>query len=497
MKVGKYELDLQQQEIVYDKSNELLVIAGAGSGKTLTIIGKIKYLINNQKINPNDIMCISFTREATLSLENKLKEELNLDINVYTFHKLGLIILENKYKIASTDTLDNIIDNFFKFDIFQNKIILKKLIRYLNLKNIEDYKEYINKKEIYELEKLISTFIKLFKSNNYELNNFNLFIKKIRSINIFKYRKEKTLLTLILNIYIIYQNYLDKNAEIDFDDMLIKAIKNIDKFNKKLKYIIIDEYQDTSYLRFSLIKALKDKTGSKLMVVGDDFQSIYRFTGCDLNLFLNFKKYFKESKILKIENTYRNSNQLINIAGSFVMKNKKQVKKNLKSIKNLNYPIQIVYYQEEKIMFKKLIKYIYNKSHSEILVIGRNNYDIYNFIDNSFKFENNNLVYLDNLDIKIRYLTAHKSKGLESDNTIIINLTNRINGFPNKMKDDSLFRLVTKYEKYPYSEERRLFYVALTRTKNYCYLLTPNNKKSIFIEEILKKYKKKIKILKI
>ena len=100
---------------------------------------------------------------------------------------------------------------------------------------------------------------------------------------------------------------------------ILKGIKH------KYKYVIIDEYQDTSLVRFNLIKEILDKTDSKLMVVGDDFQSIYRFTGCDISLFLNFKKYFNKAKILKIQNTYRNSQELIDIAGNFVMKNKHQI----------------------------------------------------------------------------------------------------------------------------------------------------------------------------
>lgn len=257
---------------------------------------------------------------------------------------------------------------------------------------------------------------------------------------------------------------------------------------KKYKYVIIDEYQDTSYVRFLLIKEILLKTKAKFMVVGDDFQSIYRFTGCDLSLFLDFKKYFPDASIKKIENTYRNSQELIKIAGNFVMKNKKQISKNLKSSKHLINPIQIIYYTDICKTFSLLIEKIYNETKKPILILGRNNKDINQILNKNFKVtESNQIIYKKNSNIFLYYMTTHKSKGLEEENVIIINLENKFLGFPNQIKDDEILRLVSKkFEKYPFSEERRLFYVALTRTKNYVYLLTPCKNKSIFVSELEK-----------
>ena len=197
-------------------------------------------------------------------------------------------------------------------------------------------------------------FIRLMKCNNYELKDFTLFLSKIkRTLSYTQYKKEKTILTLILNIYLKYENYLKENNEIDFDDMLITATKIVKKhgLKKKIKYIIIDEYQDTSFIRFNLIKEIINKTMAKLMVVGDDFQSIYKFTGCDVSLFLDFKNYFKEAKIMKLERTYRNSKELIQVAGKFIMKNKHQIKKELYSEKTLKNPIKILKYKNIKKIF--------------------------------------------------------------------------------------------------------------------------------------------------
>lgn len=146
-KVSGYNLDNEQTNIVLDNSKYLLVVAGAGSGKTLTILGKIKYLLENH-INPSEILCISFTKKSSTSLKEKLKKEFNTDIEVYTFHKLGLEILKNNnYEIADSNLLDDIINHFFKVDIYNYPKLLKLIRNY----NIE------------ALSKTINTFIRLFK----------------------------------------------------------------------------------------------------------------------------------------------------------------------------------------------------------------------------------------------------------------------------------------------------------------------------------------------
>ena len=217
---------------------------------------------------------------------------------------------------------------------------------------------------------------------------------------------------------------------------------------------MIDEYQDTSLVRFNLVKEILNFTNAQLMVVGDDFQSIYRFTGCDLSLFLNFNSYFKDSKVMRIENTYRNSQELIQVAGKFVMKNKAQLKKNLKSSKRIDKPIVFVNYVNLKQQFQELIKKIYKETQKPILVLGRNNKDIHSVLDyRYFKVKENEIIYkLDN-NIKITYLTVHKSKGLEEENVILINMKDELLGFPSQIKNNKILRLVSKSSaKYPFDE---------------------------------------------
>lgn len=259
---------------------------------------------------------------------------------------------------------------------------------------------------------------------------------------------------------------------------------------KKYQYIIVDEYQDTSMVRENLVQAIRLKTRAYVTVVGDDFQSIYRFSGCDLNNFLDFQKNFKPAKKLYLTNTYRNSKELIYVAGSFIMKNPRQVKKKLKSNKSIFKPIVICYYKNIKDDFYKLLNRI---SISNLMILGRNNLDIYKLLNDKLKIENNRIIYQ---NYHIYYKTIHKAKGLEEDNVLIINLTNDINSLPTKIKDDYILKYVIKnYDLYPFEEERRLFYVGITRTKNYCYLFVPKENPSIFIQELIKNYREHISII--
>ena len=300
------------------------------------------------------------------------------------------------------------------------------------------------------------------------------------------------MLKIIQKLYEMYLVEKKASGVIDFDDMIYRATELVKQrgINKHYQYIIVDEYQDTSLVRENLVQAIRDKTGAFVTVVGDDFQSIYRFSGCDINNFLDFKEHFAPAKELYITNTYRNSKELIYVAGSFIMKNPRQMKKELKSHKSILKPIVVCYYKNIKNDFYKLI----NKINSpNLMILGRNNNDIYAVLNDKLKIENNQIHYQ---NYNIYYKTIHKAKGLEEDNVVIINLTNNTNSLPSKIKDEKILQYVIKHgDIYPFEEERRLFYVALTRTKNYCYLFVPKDSPSVFVKELIKNYREYISII--
>ena len=482
------KLDSNQMSVILDNSDSLLVVAGAGSGKTLTIVGKIKYLIENNICSSDEILCISFTNDATNNLKEKLSD---YNIDIMTFHKLAINILKEnnvQFELSSENYLEYIIHEFFYGIIFENVFLMKIVLKYFKenvLFNIEKkYRLFIekNKKSMFSFERVIARFIRLFKANGFKYSDFYNMIKRCF------FSKEKYFLLIAFNLLLIYETELKSYRKFDFDDLLSNST-NIIKNNglvKKYKYIIIDEFQDTSYTRYRLIKEIIDKTHSKIVVVGDDYQSIFGFTGCDLKIFVKFETIFLNSKVIKLENTYRNSQELIDVCSKFIMKNKIQIRKKLRSNRCLNMPIKIVYNSN--------INNILDHLNGTVMILGRNNNDIYRYLNDKMYFMSDKLIYIKNKNLDIKYYTVHCSKGLEADNVILLNVIDDNLGFPNKIENEKILRYVSDGKEI--DEERRLFYVALTRTRNYVYLITEKNRESVFIKEIIKYGYKNIEIIK-
>ena len=446
-------LDKYQKKAVLCDKQAYLVVAGAGSGKTFTITSKVKYLLNNH-YKSDEILCISFTNETVNSLKNKLKEN-NCLVDVLTFHKLALNIIGKKYRIASSSLLEYITEEYLNSFIYHDNTY--RLLKYID--NIDN------------LKNIIVFFINQLKSlNKDDKYIYDLMNNKIISID------NRIILTIIFKVYQVYKEELNSENKIDFNDMINLAIKRIDSIKRfKYSYIIIDEYQDTSLTKYLLIKKIIDKYNTKLMAVGDDYQSIYSFNGCDIKLFTKFKKFFKHSKIIKLKKSYRNSSDLVEISRRFVLNNKGQINKRIKSNKYIKNSISIVYINDELESLKSIIENIDN-----IMVLGRNNKDI-------DKYKNLNF------NKNIKYLTVHSSKGLEEENIIILNVIDDYLGFPNKINENEVLSYLYNYNHL--EEERRLFYVAITRAKERVYIFTKKGKESLFIKELLRSFKYKIKII--
>ena len=456
--------DIYQQEVINAKEN-ILVIAGPGSGKTTTIIKKVDFLLCHNK--KTKILLLSFTNKSVNDLKEKINNE---NVDIMTFHKLATDILKAynyNYNIISDSLLSYIIDEYF---LKMDKKDINILCRYLNiLKFNRQSNEYKS------LKKLIITFINLFKTNNHNINQIK---KMIKNYN------DKYLIKIILDILKIYEEEKQSTNTMDFDDLITKAtylLKN-NYIYKKYDYIIIDEFQDTSLIRLNLIKEIFSNSKAIIIAVGDDAQSIFRFTGCDLNIFLKFNKHFPDAKILYLRNTYRNCQEIIDISEKFIEKNPNQLVKNMHSNIHFNNPIEIIPFWDSTKALKKVLEIL--KKETDIMILSRNYNDIYKFIDNSFILNNDSLTYK-NKDIK--YLTIHSSKGLESKYVIILNNGDNTYGFPNKLEDHPILKYVTLTDKeIPFAEERRLFFVAITRCKLKTYLLVPYKNPSLFIKEIKK-----------
>lgn len=355
-------------------------------------------------------------------------------------------------------------------------------------------------KYIFKLIQFMINFIEQYKTTGYDARGFEV----LRS----KTDNPRTLLFLDIaeKVYGYYQSALKQKNQIDFADMINDAnyyLGEIERQNLELpyKYIIIDEFQDIARQRFNLTKRLSEITQAKVVAVGDDWQSIYAFSGSDITLFTRFLELMGAGTELKITHTYRNSQELIDIAGGFVQKNTTQIRKQLISPKRLTDPVKIEVFDDSskpmKVLAEKVEKIIGEiveeySAESSILLIGRYNYDMYKLINTgAFKeLPNGRVQSAKYPNANLSFMTAHGSKGLGYDNVILINMFEGKFGFPCQIEDDPIMKLVT-YEdnSMPLAEERRLFYVALTRTKNRVYIAAPKNRPSRFLVELIKDYK--------
>lgn len=632
-KLESYSLDIQQRLAIVHEEDANLVIAGAGCGKTTTLVGKLAYLTKIKKVPKEEILMLAFTKKAANEMKKRIKKRLGEDFEISTFHSFGYKVVgevennksslafdeneseKNKYikslfdENMKVEEYAKLVVDFFFYE-FTTRLKSKKEdaklcdylgremkskqevkianflylhgINYIYEKEYEhrtstreyrqykpdfylpDYNIYIEhlginadgrasvkfdnpkkyetdiiwKRETHKnykttlietysyedsdggllnklksklemagvvfkeinynltfknrvkhkdrtlLIEIISTFISLFKSNLYT-------IEQIRQKA--KQEEDKTLflsfVKIVEPIIADYGKYLIDNKVIDFDDMIAKASNYIadGKYSSSFKYILVDEFQDISIGRYKLINALnKQHLDMQLYCVGDDWQSIFRFAGSDISIFLYFAKYFGEYHKTIIEKTYRFPFEISYLSNKFILENNEQIKKELKSTNmgNIN-PVQIFYKNngDDSSALEKILKVIECESGTKrcsILILGRYNWD-----------EPANLSKLKNLykikHIDIEFMTIHRAKGLEADYVIINNVFDGTTGFPSQIADHEVLNLVLQHpESYPLAEERRLMYVAMTRTRNKVFIIGQKRRVSSFIFDVCK-----------
>lgn len=298
---------------------------------------------------------------------------------------------------------------------------------------------------------------------------------------------------IIKNIFRpVYKRYIEELAninQIDFTDAILQAT-DICRSSHPVKYdyIIVDEFQDISVDRYNFLKALREgNPPARLYCVGDDWQSIYRFSGSDMALFNQFSNYFGQTEVNKIETTYRFGEPLISLSSQFIQRNEAQIKKNIHPF-NPQVKTELQFCDYERRDYCNVIEQLVASIPMEksVFLLGRYSFDDYylSFVYKSVK-EGNRFFYIIG-DRKIEFLTVHKSKGLEADYVIILQCNKDTYGFPSLVSDDPVLNYVlTRSDQYPYGEERRLFYVAITRAKVKTYVLYDRRFPSVFVNEFL------------
>lgn len=655
-KVENHDLDDQQLKCIVKPARNHLVIAGAGTGKTTTIIGKVKYLLNSGICEAKDILVLSYTHDSAAEIANRIKAETGQSIDVSTFHKVGYEIIRtvdgippkvyskgvkqfvlrqmgdmtkdiDYVSLLNRYFLNNFIYDRSEFDfqdeyefgaylranpamtlkgdevksygemdianfLYQNGIAYEYEKEYEHETRTKDrsayypdfylpdygiYIEYfgINEKGevpsyfvsrdgmspsetyrvgmewkrklhaenkttliecfsyersqgkllpkleeklkaagvefnevpaekiwnkiektysdcvVYALAELIATVISLMKNNEYDVDRLR---------EAYGEKRNTTLVELIEPVYDAYCKYLADNDEIDFSDMLNNATSMISEgmFVNPYKYVIVDEYQDISKSQYKLLKTLRDSSDYNLFCVGDDWQSIYRFAGSDLDYILNFSKHWGFFELSRIETTYRFSESMAEISGNFITKNPIQIKKEIKGIPD---KVGFVLGRIKGYTEKNSVDFMINRlrelpANSSVFFVGRYNQD--SFLLNNCKAlkcrinpitKIAEVVLPERPDLEMSFITAHKSKGLQADYVFILNNKSRGMGFPSKIQDDPLVNyLLGETEAFPFAEERRLFYVALTRARIKTYLLEIPGNESVFVTELEKKY---------
>ncbi|SET99348.1 UvrD-helicase domain-containing protein [Hymenobacter actinosclerus] len=358
--------------------------------------------------------------------------------------------------------------------------------------------------EVTSFTSLLQTFITLMKSNDFSIEDIRRQNAHISDEP--QQQRNLRFVELVAPIYERYQQELAKRQELDFSDLINRATEHIKsgKYRQAFDYIIIDEFQDISQSRYRLIQALKNQNPHcKLFCVGDDWQSIYRFAGSDMSLFKHFPRYFGHTVKSKIETTYRFHEPLIQHSSTFITQNPNQVQKTLKSGstgKSTDY--RIVYNPSEEQdntgvlqqILDELIVNVPGIDQKELLLLGRYSFDLKRIknTNRTFTVDSSGALsyaYQDEqgnrATLHLQFLTVHKSKGLEADIVILLNCNSGKLGFPSEMSDDPVLGLVlSEADQFENGEERRLFYVALTRAKEQVILVTDSAFKSKFITEL-------------
>lgn len=491
--VEEYWLDQQQIASIENDTQNTLVIAGAGTGKTTTIIGKIKWILNkwrSEKENtpPPKILAVSFTHASRVELEERILAEILQDDLVFKiYHPRDFIQVETFHSLALKIIKDKLLGRRLEESGFES---------FLKLSHSDLPEEKID--DIDHLYSLV---------RNYHVNFTEIRERLRRKFRYFWHKEDlKQNLTQLEELKVLasqYEEHLKKNHSIDFAGLLEEATSRINPIYT-YDYVIIDEYQDISPLEYLLIRSLRELRAFKLFCVGDDWQTIYQFAGSEISLILNFEKCWGETSRFKIEQTYRFPEKLAKLSGRFIMHDHTQLRKQIRGV--LVYgEDQIVEINgpSERTDLNSLYFFFLNMpEHASVFLIGRYNFDIKKisrceFL--SFKISEEKVLISmhERPDLRISFLSAHKSKGLQADYVLIINCRNTILGFPSRMKENEIFRIVRevaiqklerrkmkKRMREKFSEERRLFYVAMTRARKRILFLTVQEQESPFILEL-------------
>lgn len=501
-RVENHPLDREQRKSIYDPARFNLVVAGAGSGKTTTILGKIFYLLQSGFVSPPEILVLSFTHDSATELRERflheyyqafaeqilLRKSPPPDITIETFHSLALKLLRKLWPDFSVET------NELSSDSLESKLTNNCELKTEKAHDLDSSEDNILESDSGDnvtQESIIREFLDL-----HELDpaTLSLIASKISSP---EYSK------LFLEVSEKYQRELSElleNHQTTFSELIKLAIRYLrsGQIKTQFRYIIVDEYQDLSALRQEFLHLLIESSQANLFAVGDDWQAIYGFSGSRVDFTLNFCKFWGDFSLHRISKTYRFGPTVARLSSSFIMQDHTQIQKQIQSQKeDALEPVVELSGDSERLDLEVLTHYFESLPRdSSILLLGRFQIDRLRLLHcTQFKLTSDSIEFQTRPDLKIRFLTVHQSKGLEADYVILLNNRKAKLGFPAHVKDPPLKTELMKIadelklDQISANEERRLFYVALTRAKKQVILLTVDGKESSFIKELRRKFR--------
>ncbi|KQN47842.1 DNA helicase IV [Serratia sp. Leaf50] len=477
-------LNNSQCRAVVNGEDSVLVLAGAGSGKTSVLVARAGWLLLRQEALPEQILLLAFGRQAADEMNTRIKERLHADgIKAKTFHALALqIIQEGSKKVPKISKLETdsktrraLLVKTWQQQCSEKKAQASGWRQWLNDELEWDVPEgdyWKNKALAERLGSRLERWIGLMRTHGgSQAEMIEQASEEVRDL----FSKRVRLMAPLLKAW---KAKLKEEDAVDFSGLIHQAINILDKgrFISPWKHILVDEFQDISPQRAMLLAALrKQNSQTNLFAVGDDWQAIYRFSGAELGLTTAFAANFGESAQCALDTTYRFNDRIGEIANRFVLQNPHQLKKPLNSLTKGNKKSVVILPDDQ---LEKLLDKLsgFAEDDDQILILARYHH---------LRPEVLQKAATRWPKLNLEFMTIHASKGQQAEFVIIVGLHEGNDGFPAAARESVMEEvLLPAPEDFADAEERRLLYVAMTRAKHQVWLMQDKNRPSVFVEQL-------------
>lgn len=472
-------LDSGQKEAVTSEAKRILCLAGAGSGKTRVLTSRILDLVWRKKVRPENILAITFTRNAALEMAERLAATGIATDKMWTrtFHSAGYAMIRELGQELGKKVVDEGESaKFFEMAFQRRRSKLAFGRKWREFVEETNWPEYLLWAEIFQVIGEIKT-----RSLKWAQIAADLAEAPEGVANFYDLAEE---------LMIEYEKYMEERGRMDFSDLInqILGILRQDKsvrarFQERFQHILVDEYQDVNYGQVKLLELLIGQQGS-LFVVGDDWQAIYGWRGGEIRYILDFEKSWKGAEKVCLPYNYRSSGVIVRSASGFIKKNKDQYGKKVKAYGPKGEKVEVwlaAKGDRPKLVVEK-IKALLREGmveEEEVMIIGR--------------YWKHLKEYQEQLEVegleKVETNTIHGAKGREAEVVFVVEMISGRGGFPNIKEDPEIYRVIRPVSpREKLEEERRCFYVAVTRAKKKLFLISQEGRESSFIKELPRKY---------